>query len=77
MEIPKAFGEVLRKHRKKANFSQEQLALQCNLDRTYIGLLERAQRQPSISTIFTICNVLNIAPHELIKEIEELISSQQ
>ncbi|WP_414835387.1 helix-turn-helix domain-containing protein [Bacillus sp. Ba 3] len=77
MKIPKAFGEVLRKHRKKANFSQEQLALQCNLDRTYIGLLERAQRQPSISTIFVICKVLNIAPHELIKEIEELISSQQ
>ena len=44
MEIPKAFGEVLRKHR-KANLSQEQLALHCNLDRTYIGLLERAQRQ--------------------------------
>ncbi|MED3352763.1 helix-turn-helix transcriptional regulator [Bacillus thuringiensis] len=77
MEIPKAFGELLRQHRKKANLSQEQLALQCNLDRTYIGLLERAQRQPSISTIFVICKVLNIAPHELIKEIEELISSQQ
>lgn len=77
MEIPKAFGEVLRKHRKKAIFSQEQLALQCNLDRTYIGLLERAQRQPSISTIFVICKVLNIAPHELIKEIEELVDSQK
>ncbi|WP_144513469.1 helix-turn-helix domain-containing protein [Bacillus mycoides] len=73
MEIPKAFGEVLRKHRKKANLSQEQLALHCNLDRTYIGLLERAQRQPSISTIFVICKALNIAPHELIKEIEALI----
>ncbi|KMN68155.1 MULTISPECIES: helix-turn-helix domain-containing protein [Bacillus cereus group] len=77
MEIPKAFGEVLRKHRKKANFSQEQLALQCNLDRTYIGLLERAQRQPSISTIFAICKVLNIAPHELIKEVEGLMNSRQ
>ncbi|MCU4788066.1 helix-turn-helix domain-containing protein [Bacillus cereus] len=77
MEIPKAFGKVLRKHRKKANFSQEQLALQCNLDRTYIGLLERAQRQPSISTIFVICKVLNIAPHELIKEMEELILARQ
>ncbi|BCC57063.1 TPA: helix-turn-helix transcriptional regulator [Bacillus cereus] len=76
MEIPKAFGEVLRKHRKKANLSQEQLALHCNLDRTYIGLLERAQRQPSISTIFVICKVLNIAPHEFIKEMEKLINSQ-
>ncbi|HFT2186117.1 TPA: helix-turn-helix domain-containing protein [Bacillus cereus] len=77
MEIPKAFGEVLRRHRKKANFSQEQLALQCNLDRTYIGLLERAQRQPSISTIFVICKVLNIAPHKLIQEMEGVINSKQ
>ncbi|MED2839024.1 helix-turn-helix transcriptional regulator [Bacillus wiedmannii] len=77
MEIPKAFGEVLKRHRKKANFSQEQLALQCNLDRTYIGLLERAQRQPSISTIFVICKVLNIAPHKLIQEMEGVINSKQ
>lgn len=75
--MPKAFGKVLRKHRKKANFSQEQLALQCNLDRTYIGFLERAQRQPSIFTIFVIYKDLNIAPYELIKEVEGLITSQQ
>lgn len=73
MEIPKAFGKVLRKHRKIANLSQEQLALLCDLDRTYIGLLERAQRQPSITTIFTICEVLNIKPHVLIEEIEMLL----
>lgn len=70
MEISQAFGTVLKKHRKSAGLSQEQLALQCDLDRTYIGLLERAQRQPSISTIFSICEVLKIKPHELIKEIE-------
>ena len=72
MDISKAFGIVLRKYRKLAGLSQEQLALQCNLDRTYIGLLERAQRQPSLTTIFTICEVLKIKPHELIKEVENL-----
>ncbi|MFF2853865.1 helix-turn-helix domain-containing protein [Peribacillus sp. NPDC058002] len=72
MKIPEAFGQVLRKHRKAANLSQEQLALQCDLDRTYIGLLERAQRQPSISTLFSLCEVLNVSPHILIKEIEEI-----
>lgn len=70
MEISKAFGVVLRKHRKAANLSQEQLALQCELDRTYIGMLERAERQPSLTTIFTICNVLNIQPNIIVKEVE-------
>ncbi|GGG11525.1 hypothetical protein GCM10007425_02300 [Lysinibacillus alkalisoli] len=70
MEISKAFGIVLRKQRKAANFSQEQLALQCDLDRTYIGMLERAERQPSLTTIFTICAVLKIEPNIFIKEVE-------
>lgn len=72
MEISKAFGTVLRKYRKLAGLSKEQLALQCELDRTYIGLLERAERQPSITTIFIICEVLKMKPHELIKEVENL-----
>ncbi|MFF2287433.1 helix-turn-helix domain-containing protein [Peribacillus butanolivorans] len=72
MEISEAFGTVLRKYRKLAGLTQEELALQCDLDRTYIGLLERAQRQPSIATIFTICEILKIKPHELIKEVENL-----
>ncbi|MGA3601242.1 helix-turn-helix domain-containing protein [Lysinibacillus agricola] len=72
MNISEAFGQVLRKYRTEAKLSQEQLALQCDLDRTYIGLLERAQRQPTITTIFIICDALKIKPHELIKEIESL-----
>lgn len=70
VEISKAFGIVLRKHRKAANFFQEQIALQCDLDRTYIGMLERAERQPSLTTIFTSCAVLKIEPNIFIKEVE-------
>lgn len=73
MEISKAFGMILRKHRKVANLSQEQLALQCDLDRTYIGMLERAERQPSLTTIFTICEVLNLQPNAFIKEVEVML----
>lgn len=73
MDIVEAFGSVLRKYRKAANLSQEQLALECNLDRTYIGLLERAQRQPTISTLFVISKALNISPHIIIEDVEKLI----
>ncbi|SOC44478.1 helix-turn-helix domain-containing protein [Ureibacillus acetophenoni] len=57
-----------------AHLSQEELALKCDLDRTYIGLLERAQRQPTLSTIFKIANVLEIAPSDIIKLVEQLIN---
>ncbi|RGO22539.1 XRE family transcriptional regulator [Bacillus cereus] len=73
MNIAEAFGKVIKKHRKLNDLSQEQLAFQCDLDRTYIGLLERAKRQPSLTTIFKIANQLHIRPHELLKEVEGLL----
>ena len=76
MNTIEAFGAVLKKYRKEANMTQEELALSCGLDRTYIGLLERAKRQPTISTIFVICKEIEIEPHKLIKEIERLVNVQ-
>lgn len=73
MDVVQAYGTVLRKYRKASGLSQEQLALRCELDRTYIGLLERAQRQPSLTTIFKISKELNLAPHQFIKEIESML----
>lgn len=75
--ISKAFGMVLRKHRRAANLSQEKLALQCDLDRTYIGMLERAERQLSLTTIFFICEALKLELHLLIKEVEILINNKR
>ena len=73
MTVVVAFGKVLREKRKCAGLSQEKLAFMCGLDRTYIGLLERGQRQPSISTIFVICEKLNICPSQMVKEVEEAV----
>lgn len=67
------FGNILRKLRKSNGFSQEKLALEANLDRTYISLLERGQRMPTLETIFKISVALKIKPSELIKELEESI----
>ena len=67
-----AFGITLKKHRLQLKLSQEELALSANLDRTYISLLERSQRQPTLSTIFKLAEVLNIEPHKFIKEVEKL-----
>jgi len=61
---------VLREFRKEAGISQEKLALEANLDRTFISLLERGLRQPSIKTLFAISNVLDVRPYEIIQAIE-------
>ncbi|RJF32057.1 XRE family transcriptional regulator [Pseudoalteromonas gelatinilytica] len=71
MEEKEAFGIVLRRLREKKGITQEQLAFRCNLHRTYIGLLERGLRQPTISTIFSIGKELKIKPSTIIKLTEQ------
>jgi len=64
------FPKVLKQLRTEKKISQEKLAELCNLDRTYISLLERGLRQPTLSTLFKISNALEIALSELIKIVE-------
>ncbi|MBW8325073.1 MAG: helix-turn-helix transcriptional regulator [Prolixibacteraceae bacterium] len=60
--VIEVFGKVLRELREKKNISQEKLAEYCELDRTYISLLERGHRQPTIIIIFKLAKALNIKP---------------
>jgi len=69
------FGKVLREQRVLKKLSQEKLAELCDLDRTYISLLERGLRQPTISTLFKIADALDLPPSELVKKVEEEIGS--
>ena len=64
------FGNVLKEVRTTKKISQEKLAEFCDLDRTYISLLERGLRQPTLTTIFKISKALDITPSELIKKVE-------
>lgn len=60
MEVAKRFGENLRRLRKGADISQEELGLRCSLHRTEIGLLERGARVPRIDTLIKIASGLGI-----------------
>ena len=64
-QIQKRFGERVRELRKRKGFSQEALALACDLDRTYIGGVERGERNISLVNIHKIAAALNVAPKEL------------
>ena len=63
------FGKNLRKTRLNSGLTQEKLALALEFDRTYIGLLERGKRNPSLITIYKISDFLNIDVSDLIKSL--------
>ena len=64
------FGQVLRKVREDSGISQEHLASECGLDRTYISLIERGQRNPTLKTVFVLSEALEVAPSTLIRKLE-------
>jgi len=70
MNLKRAFGIVLREARAASGLSQESLAAEAGLDRTYISLLERGQRQPSLETIFILAVALAVSPSEIVRRVE-------
>ncbi len=68
--IVSILGTVLRELRENKKLSQEKLAEFCDLDRTYISLLERGLRQPTITTLFKLSDALNIKPSELVELVD-------
>lgn len=73
MKPEEAFGKVLKDIRNQKGLSQERLALKCNLDRTFISLLERGQRQPSLTSILLISKSLGVPATELVELTMDLI----
>ncbi|WP_226603003.1 helix-turn-helix domain-containing protein [Bacillus cereus] len=77
MKIEQIFGTNLQEHRLSSKMSQEELAFNSGLDRTYISLLERGKRKPTINTLFSVTRALNVHPFQLIKELEQRLSGEQ
>jgi len=65
--ILKLFGERVRALRQKRGFSQESLALASGLDRTYVGGVERGERNISLLNIQKIAQALEVSPAELLQ----------
>ncbi|MFE0432786.1 helix-turn-helix domain-containing protein [Klebsiella pneumoniae] len=65
-ELTIQFGQLVRKYRKERNMSQEQLALLCNMDRSYLGRIERGEVNPTLEKIYEIASALNISANSLL-----------
>ncbi|MCW8923971.1 MAG: helix-turn-helix domain-containing protein [Gammaproteobacteria bacterium] len=70
MDIKIVFGKVLKELRAEKGVSQERLALEAELDRSYVSALERGIYQPSITKLFDIARVLGVRPGEIIDRVE-------
>ncbi|MDQ2886981.1 MAG: helix-turn-helix domain-containing protein [Chloroflexota bacterium] len=68
-QLNKVFGAHLRNSRKAARLTQEELAFRAGLDRTYISLLERGIKSPTLTTFFQLCRVLDLQPDIFIARI--------
>ncbi len=66
-EIQKQFGDRVRDLRKKQGFSQEAFAAHCGLDRTYVGGIERGERNVALKNIEVIAKSLGISIAQLVK----------
>jgi len=69
IEVLESFGKNLRKARKERGLSQEKLALDAGFDRTYISMLERGKRNPSLVTICLIASHLEVSPYTLLEDL--------
>jgi|LakMenEpi03Aug12_release.lakeMendotaPanAssembly.Ray.scaffolds.fasta_scaffold431457_2 transcriptional regulator with XRE-family HTH domain len=67
----KAFGRVVRRRRQELELSQESFAELLGLHRTYVGSIERGERNVSLRNLLLFGDVLNVALSQLIKQAEE------
>lgn len=69
MAVLEQFGQRVREERLKKGFSQEELAFKAELHRTYIGMIERAEKNITLNNIAKIAKALEITITELTKGI--------
>jgi len=55
-----ALGKVLREIREQSGFTQETLAFESEVDRSFISLIERGESSPTFDTICSLCKALDI-----------------
>lgn len=63
--IEKRFGERIRKLRQIKGLSQEELAFRAKIHRTYLGGIERGERNPALKNIAAIAKALDVSLSEL------------
>ena len=70
ISVELAFGREIKKAREAIQKSQETLAFDAEIHRTYVSLIERGQKSPSLSVIVRLAKALKVKPSELLRRVE-------
>ena len=63
-------GEEIRKARKGAGLTQEDLAFKAGVSRNYVSLLELGEKSPTVDTLMRICNAMGVKASVLLTAVE-------
>lgn len=63
-------GDEIRRERQKAKLSQEKLAEEAGIHRTYVSLMERGIKSPTVTMLFKVCKAMKVRPSRLIARVE-------
>jgi transcriptional regulator with XRE-family HTH domain len=62
---------LLRQARERAGLSQEQLALQANVDRSDISQIERNLKNPTVDMLLRLCRAMNASASQIVAALEQ------
>ena len=72
--VREAFGRNLRSIRKSKGLSQERLAYDAGIDRSYVGKIERGEVNVTVERLYLLADCLQCSPKELVLDFEEFSS---
>ena len=67
-DVRAAFGKLVRQRRQDLGLTQEQVAEKADLHPTYLGSVERGERNIALENIIALARALKISPQELLPE---------
>lgn len=70
MDVRRRVGQNLKRFRKERGLSQEELAFECGLHRTYLSGVERGVRNPTVMVLEEIATALGIPAWQLLVEVD-------
>jgi transcriptional regulator with XRE-family HTH domain len=70
MDLEKAVGAELKAEREKRQISQEKLGFEAGIHRTYVSLIERGVKNPTLDVLFRLCRALDVPPGQFVKNVE-------
>ncbi|MET3120167.1 transcriptional regulator with XRE-family HTH domain [Undibacterium sp. GrIS 1.8] len=76
MDPALVFGQVLRRLRKEAGLTQEQLGFNAHVERKFISLIELGRNQPTVRIIFKLADVLGTTPSHMMLLVENSLRSE-